>query len=226
MNRFTVIFLVVVTPILAICLAWLGRVTIPTNPMGWFLLLTGIAYGAGVVFFIVFRRQHFWEAQAGKDTLQEERGDRSFWLITLGMVAVFYLSPLEYLHIAPRLPHPGWMKFVGFGLVASGSVLFVWARRTLGVNYSGHVMVREMQELVQSGPYRYIRHPAYAGYLLMALGISLGYSSLVGLISVLALLLPSLVYRTDVEEKFLFECFGEEYHQYASHVKRLIPKLW
>lgn len=226
MNRFTITFLVVVTPILAICLAWLGLVTTPTNPLGWFLLLTGIAYAAGAVIFTVFRRQRFWEARAGKDILQEERGDRSFWLITLGMMVVFYLSPLEYLHFAAWLPRTVLMKFGGFGLVATGSALFVWARRTLGVNYSGHVMVGKRQALVQSGPYRFIRHPAYAGYLLMALGISLGYTSLVGLISVLALLLPSLVYRIKVEEKLLGECFGEAHHQYASKVKRLIPNLW
>ena len=226
MNLFAITFLVVITPILSICLAWLGVLTIPTNPLGWFLLLVGIAYAFGAVIFIVFRRQRFWEARAGKDILQEERGDRSFWLITLGMMAVFYLSPLEYLHFATWLPRTVLMKFGGFGLVAAGSVLFVWARRTLGVIYSGHVMVWKRQELVQSGPYRFIRHPAYAGYLLMALGISLGYTSLVGLISVLALLLPSLVYRIKVEEKLLGECFGEAYHQYASKVKRLIPNLW
>lgn len=226
MNRFTITFLVVITPILAICLALLGLVTIPTNPLGWFLLLMGIAYAAGVVIFIVFRRQHFWESRAGKDILQEERGDRSFWLITLGMMAVFYTSPLEYLHFAAWLPRTFLMKLGGFGLVVAGSVLFVWARRTLGVNYSGHVMVGKRQELVQSGPYRFIRHPAYAGYLLMALGISLGYTSLAGLISVLALLLPSLVYRIKVEEKLLGERFGQAYYQYASKVKRLIPNFW
>jgi protein-S-isoprenylcysteine O-methyltransferase Ste14 len=226
MNLFAITFLVVITPILAICLAWLGVLTIPTNPLGWFLLLVGIAYAFGAVIFIVFRRQRFWEARASKDILQEERGDRSFWLITLGMMAVFYLSPLEFLHFAAWLPHTISVEFGGFGLVTAGSVLFVWARRTLGVNYSGHVMVGKRQELVQSGPYRFIRHPAYAGYLLMALGISLGYSSLVGLASVFALLLPSLVYRIKVEEKLLGECFGEAYHQYARKVKRLIPNLW
>jgi len=226
MNRFTITFLVVVTPILAICLAWLGLATIPTNPLGWFLLLTGIAYTAGVLISIAIRRQRFWEARDDKDILKEERGDRSFWLITLGMIAVFYLSPLEYLLIAAWLPRTVLMKFGGFGLVAAGGALFVWARRTLGVNYSGHIMVGKEQELVQSGPYRFIRHPAYAGYLLMALGISLGYASLAGLISVFALLLPSLVYRIKVEGKLLSERFGEAYHQYASQVKRFIPDLW
>lgn len=226
MNRFTITFLVVVTPILAICLAWLGFETIPTNPLGWSLLITGIAYAVGVVIFLVFRRQRFWEARVGKEILREEGGDRSFWLITLGIMAGFYLSPLEYLYFATWLPRTVLMKFSGLGLAVAGSVLFVWARRTLGASYSGHIMVGKRQELVQSGPYRFIRHPAYAGYLLMALGISVGYSSLIGLISVLVLLLPSLVYRIKVEEKLLGERFGEAYQQYASQVKRLIPNIW
>jgi protein-S-isoprenylcysteine O-methyltransferase Ste14 len=226
MSRLTIIFLVMVTPVLAICLALLGLATIPTNPLGWFLLLTGIVYTAGTVIFTVIRRQRFWEARAGGGTIQEERGDRSFWLITLGMMAVFYLSPMEYIYSVAWLPRTVWTKFCGVGLVVAGSVLFVWARRTLGASYSGHVSVKKGQELVQSGPYRYIRHPAYAGYLLMALGISLGYSSLAGLISILVLLLPSLVYRMNVEEKLLNEHFGEAYRQHASRVKRLIPGVW
>jgi protein-S-isoprenylcysteine O-methyltransferase Ste14 len=86
--------------------------------------------------------------------------------------------------------------------------------------------VNSGQTLVQSGPYQFIRHPAYTGYLLMALGISLGYASLVGIILVLALLLPSLVYRIKVEEKLLIEHFGTAYHQYMRKTKRLIPGIW
>jgi protein-S-isoprenylcysteine O-methyltransferase Ste14 len=71
-----------------------------------------------------------------------------------------------------------------------------------------------------------IRHPAYAGYLLMALGISLGYASLVGLISVLILLVPSLIYRVNVEEKLLTLHFGAAYRQYMRRTKRLIPGIW
>jgi protein-S-isoprenylcysteine O-methyltransferase Ste14 len=118
------------------------------------------------------------------------------------------------------------MEASGMVLVVLGSALFVWARRFLGVNYSGHVLIKQGQELVQNGPYRIIRHPAYAGYLLMALGIAIGYSSLVGLAAILVFLLPSLFYRMKVEEKLLFEHFGEAYSQYANRTKRLIPGIW
>jgi len=207
-------------------LAWLGVETLPANPLGWFLLLVGVAYTAGLVIVYAIRKERFWESASAGPAMQEERGDRSFWLITLGMLAVFSLSPIEYLYLAPILPRNDWLAFGGAALVTLGIALFVWARRALGKSYSGHVSVKTGQPLVQKGPYRIIRHPAYAGYLLMALGISLGYSSLAGLASILVLLLPSLLYRMGVEEKVLCEHFGEAYHHYTSVTKRLIPGIW
>ena len=97
------------------------------------------------------------------------------------------------------------------GLVLLGSILFVWARRTLGRHYSGHVSVKKEQELVQSGPYRIIRHPAYAGYLFMTFGLALGYSSLLGFVSTLLILLPAAIYRIRVEDRMLAEHFGTQF---------------
>lgn len=220
------IFLLVAAPILAILLMLLGVKTLPTNPMGWFLLLVGVVYTAGVIFVYSIRKERFWESTVNGPTSSEERGDRSLWFISLGMIFAFYLSPIEYLYLAAVLPRNTGMSFCGLGTVALGVGLFIWARRTLRENYSGHISVKVNQTLVQSGPYRFVRHPAYTGYLLMALGISLGYSSLAGLTSIVAILLPSLVYRMNVEEKMLTEHFGEAYRQYAIKLKRLLPGIW
>lgn len=225
MNRPMTLFLMIIAPMLAVCLAGLGLATLPTNPLGGFLFLTGSVYAAGTVIFALVRRPRFWEAPSGGSLVQEERGDRSFWLVALAMMAVFYLSPLEYLYGPAWLPRSTWTKSCGLGLVVAGSALFVWARRTLGASYSGHVSVDKEQSLVRSGPYRFIRHPAYAGFLCMALGIGLGYSSLAGLVSAGALL-PALVFRIHVEERLLARHFGEAYRQYANQVKRLIPVVW
>jgi protein-S-isoprenylcysteine O-methyltransferase Ste14 len=226
MSQIAKFFLLVVAPILAMLLALLGVETLPANPLGWFLLLVGVVYTAGVVIVYTVRKDRFWESPLNGAPTNEERGDRSLWFITLGILAAFYLSPMEYLYLPASLPRNPWMSFSGVGLVAVGTILFVWARRALGKSYSGHVSVKTGQALVQSGPYRFIRHPAYAGYLLMALGISMGYSSLAGLVSTLVLLLPSLIYRIKVEERLLTKHFGEVYRQYAGGIKRIIPGFW
>jgi len=225
MRRITKFFLLVVAPMLAISLALLGIKTLPSNPLGWFLVLVGVVYTLGVIIVYVIQKERFWDSPLDGEPSYEERGDRSLWFISLWMIVVFFLSPVEYIWLPSSLPRKVWMGFSGLGLATLGVVLFVWARRVLGMNYSGHLSVKSGQTLVQSGPYRLIRHPAYAGYLLMALGISLGYSSLVGLVSVLALLL-GLLYRMKLEEELLTEYFDEVYRQYICKTKRLIPWIW
>ena len=226
MSRPATIFLLCVAPALAIFLAFLGIKTLHTNTLGWFLLLTGILYAVGIAIDGYVRKEEFWKSGRAGSYQLEERSDRSFWLITLGLLAVFYLSPLEYLYFATFHPRTAWIESIGVGLVLFGSTLFVWARRTLGRHYSGHVSVKKEQELVQSGPYLIVRHPAYSGYLFMALGLALGYSSLLGFVSTLLILLPATIYRIRVEDRLLAEHFGTQFEEYARRTKRLLPGIW
>jgi protein-S-isoprenylcysteine O-methyltransferase Ste14 len=225
MKRISIIFLLVFAPMLALLLAWLGVKTLRVNPLGWFLLLTGLAYFFGVLIVYGVRRQRFWEAGVAGETQHAESGDRSFWLLALGMAACFYLPPLEYLLFPALIPRTSLLEAGGLTLVILGTVLFIWARRTLGKNYSGHVSVKTEQTLVQTGPYRWIRHPAYSGYLLMALGITIGYSSLAGLVVFFFVLLPGMFYRIQIEEKLL-EAFGDEYKSYQQRTGRFFPRIW
>ena len=226
MSRPATIFLLIVAPGLAILLVFLGIETLRTNILGWFLLLTGIVYTVGIAIDAYVRKDEFGGAKQSGDNLQEERGDRSFWPIALGIVAAFFLSPVEYLYFATFQLRNAWMESIDVGLVLLGSILFIWARRTLGRHYSGHVSLKKEQELVQSGPYRIIRHPAYAGYLFMALGLALGFSSLSGLVSTLLILLPATVYRIRVEDRLLAEHFGAQFEEYARKKERLLPGVW
>ena len=226
MSRSATIFLLIVAPGLAILLVFLGIETLRTNALGWFLILTGIVYAVGIAIDGYVRKDEFWRAKQNGDNLQEERGDWSFWPIALGIMVVFFLSPLEYLYFAIFQPRTTWMEAIGVGLVLLGSTLFVWARRTLGKHYSGHVSVKKEQELVQNGPYRILRHPAYTGYLLIALGLALGHSSLLGFVSTLLILLPATVYRIRVEDRMLAEHFGTQFEEYVRKTKRLLPGIW
>jgi len=226
MSRPVTIFLLIVAPGLAILLALLGLETLHSNLLGWFLLLIGILYIVGIARDAYVRKDEFWGPKQPGDNLPEERGDRSFWPIALGIVVVFFLSPLEFLYFAAFQPRTVWMGVIGVGLVLWGSTLFVWARRTLGIHYSGHVSVKKEQELVQSGPYRLIRHPAYAGYLLVGFGLALGYASFWSFVSILFILLPAVIYRIRVEDRLLAEYFETQFEQYAHKTKRLIPGIW
>lgn len=226
MSRAAVFFLVFGTLGLSILLAWLGWITLQSNFMGWFLLISGSVYFIGIIVVFWIRGIRFWRSRSGGVVRREEAGDRSFWLVVIGMTSAFYLPPFEYLISDPILPRHIWMQIGGLLLTVLGSILFIWARRALGKFYAGHVSVVEGQQLVQHGPYHFIRHPAYAGYLLITLGLALGYSSLLGLLAIVFLLVPAVVYRIRVEDRLLGEQFGSSFDVYAVRTKRLLPYLW
>lgn len=226
MSRAAVFFLVIITLGLTVLLAWLGLLTVNSNLLGWFLLFSGLIYFFGIIIVYWIRGIRFWRPRAKGEMLKEERGDWSFWLITIGMIAAFYLPPFEYLFAPAVLPRTDWVQIIGLTVIFIGAILFVWARRVLGHFYSGHVSVIKGQPLVQRGPYLIIRHPAYMGYLLISFGISIGFSSLSGFAAVIFILLPSVIYRLRVEDKLLAEHFGEEFRIYAGKTARLVPFIW
>jgi protein-S-isoprenylcysteine O-methyltransferase Ste14 len=212
MSRLTVFFLMIAAPALSIGLGVLGYGTLQDNILGWFLLVVGVLYPAVVVINYVFLHRPFWKFMGSARGDREEKGDRTFWLALPGLLGVFFAPPLEWVYLPAVLPRAPWMQAAGLALVLAAAGLRFWARAGA--------------RLVQNGPYRYVRHPAYTSLVLAALGVALGYSSWIGLAAVLVLLLPALIYRIGIEEGLLIEQFGEEYHRFSARTKKLIPGLW
>jgi protein-S-isoprenylcysteine O-methyltransferase Ste14 len=84
----------------------------------------------------------------------------------------------------------------------------------------------ENHELIETGLYKYIRHPGYLGQLIIFLGIA---TSLSNWLSVLLMIIPVLlgyINRINVEEKFMIEQMGQHYVDYQKRTKRLIPHIY
>jgi protein-S-isoprenylcysteine O-methyltransferase Ste14 len=225
MNRAALFFLLVFAPALAICLALLGLQTLGDNLLGWILLCMGVAFSAGILIDYHARRGSYLR-RGTEDGGAEERGDLSFWLILPGFLTAFFASPLEWMYLEAMLPREmSWQTF-GVIVFVSGAGLVTWARWSLRNSYTPGLRVQRDQRLVDRGPYRIVRHPAYSGLLLMALGVAIGYSSAIGLGAIPILLLPGLVYRIHVEERLLAAQLGEAYVVYARSRRRIIPGLW
>lgn len=211
--------LIAVAYLLIIAMAYLGYATRKGNLTDWFLILTALAYGFGGPYLV--------RSTLKKESLiQRENQDRSLWLIIPGFLFVFYASPIEYIYALNRLPRSTGMQIAALVLLFMSITLFSWARITLGDFYSGRARVTDDHVLIQRGPYRFIRHPAYAAYLIMGVGITIGYSSWFGLAATLFIMLPALVYRIHVEEELLFAGFGDDFLQYSQKTRRLIPYIW
>ncbi len=218
------LFLLIPANLMALILAALGVKIAKTNWLGWLLLLFGLAYLIGSV--ISFWSEDSPLISSATRALQEETGDRSFWLIIPGFVAVFFASPLEYLYLGSEVRAGLGAQIAGLLLLAISVALRVWTRLTLKGQYSGHLQTLADGILVTSGPYRFIRHPGYTGYLLLCLGFCVGFGSLLGLTAILLILLPGLVYRMTVEERLLACRYGDEYVAYMARTKRIIPGIW
>ncbi|HDD54626.1 MAG TPA: isoprenylcysteine carboxylmethyltransferase family protein [Chloroflexi bacterium] len=118
---------------------------------------------------------------------------------------------------------PNWLRIVGISLMLVSVLWLWWVFHTIGSNFSETDLNEGSQALLTIGPYRWIRHPLYAGALLFIFSLSLAFKdwaifliSLVGLLAFRLLIIPA-------EEEQLLEAFGEDYECYQSRTGALLP---
>jgi protein-S-isoprenylcysteine O-methyltransferase Ste14 len=141
-------------------------------------------------------------------------------LFTLWWVVMFS-APLEYA-LWPRDNLA--VTVAGVALALVGATLRVWSIRALGRYFSGHIETQPGHRVVETGPYRLIRHPAYAGNVLLAIGMPLVLNAWLTLIPA-ALVCALFVYRIPLEEAALAENVPG-YRDYMARTSRLIPGIW
>jgi protein-S-isoprenylcysteine O-methyltransferase Ste14 len=118
------------------------------------------------------------------------------------------------------------MVLIGTGMICLGLGLRYWAISVLGRYFRTTVEIEAGQKVVQSGPYRLIRHPSYSGIILFCAGYGLVSQNWLALLSALLLPAAALVYRIGVEERAFVNEIGAEYVQYQARTKKLIPFVW
>jgi protein-S-isoprenylcysteine O-methyltransferase Ste14 len=116
--------------------------------------------------------------------------------------------------------------WVGFGLLWCGIVLRLWSFRTLGRYFTFIVQTSADQPVITEGPYRVIRHPSYAGFLLAIMGVGLLIGNWWSLVALTVATTCGLVFRIEVEERALLHNLGNDYRNYAAAHKRLVPFIW
>ena len=112
----------------------------------------------------------------------------------------------------------------GISLFFCGACYRLWAVITLGEFYSHRIRIISRHRIIDAGPYRLTRHPAYAGMIIANAGIVLYFFNLTALCALLFVLMPAILLRILLEEKVLFGIDG--YAEYAANRKRLFPSIW
>lgn len=122
------------------------------------------------------------------------------------------------------LPH--WLFYPGEALVVAGLAFTFWSYAFLGRYVSSNVHVYPDHQLIEAGPYRYLRHPGYLGQLVAFIGLGLALQSWVALLAILIVAVWRIAYRIRIEEAFLSSELGAPYVDYMRRTKRLIPFVW
>ena len=163
------------------------------------------------------------EAAQGKGRASRDRGTRVLIVVTLGAAIIAALGARSAL---PELRMPAPLRVAGVVVMWLGLALRIWAIAALGGGFRTTVEVEPGQPVVSSGPYRSIRHPSYAGLLLIVAGFGAALGNWLSLVACVVLPLPAIVWRIHVEEAELNRVLGQTYRAYQSDRARLIPRVW
>jgi len=137
--------------------------------------------------------------------------------ILLGVLLAFKV-PATAITSAPDIFF--WLSIL---LMYVGIALRFYAITVLGAFFTTTVAVAPEQTVIETGPYRLIRHPSYTGFLIILLGFGFSLTNWLSLLVIMGCALIGISYRIRVEEHVLKEQLGQRYQEYMRHTKRLIP---
>ena len=165
------------------------------------------------------------EIRAKRETVAGPvRENLTFRLFFFVGTAMTFGALVEYLFAGRPI---AWSAVVAGVLCAVVSFRLRWsAIAALGRFWSLHVEIREHHEFVQSGPFRYLRHPTYFSMILELLAFGLIFNAWWMMLLIPLGFLPVLALRLRLEEPALVEKFGDAYRAYQRRVPMLIPYKW
>ena len=153
--------------------------------------------------------------------------DRGFRALASFVFVTSNLAAIVCLRLFPAESLGGYRtSCIGLALMLAGLLLRWWSILHLGRFFTKDVVIASDHRLVDSGPYKLIRHPSYTGLLIFIAGVALCFGNLV---SALVLLVPFgalMLRRMRIEEAALSRALGDAYSSYMSRTKRLIPGVY
>jgi len=161
-----------------------------------------------------------------EETMENKTTDRFSILIILLASGISVSSSLvEWGYFSKRNSN-FFFTALGVLMIASGLALRISAILTLGKFFTATARITRQQVLVENGPYALIRHPSYAGAIIVMTGVPVLLNNTVTFFSTVLLLTLAYVIRIKNEEKVLVSIFGDKYLQYSEKVKKIIPRIW
>jgi protein-S-isoprenylcysteine O-methyltransferase Ste14 len=179
-------------------------------------------YGVGpAVALLALRRRRLSAVVA------QYREDGWRWYIPPVLLPVEWLLPPALVLLGRGEIQAEWpgVRLLGLAVGLGGAAVLAWAALALGRFLVHEATVFQDHVLITSGPYHFVRHPVYSGYLALLLGSGLGLLN-VGLLLIWPLSFLGILFQAGAEERLLESKFGEAYRHYAGRTGQLVPRLW
>jgi protein-S-isoprenylcysteine O-methyltransferase Ste14 len=165
----------------------------------------------------------FTAKKASRAESTRERWTHLTFLIVGALLLLKQDWPFPFLQ-ARLYPDFLWLRWTGAALEILGSAFAIWARYTLGTNWSAAVQIKEGHTLIRKGPYKFIRHPIYTGILLMLVGDALAIGEVRGYIA-LVLIVIGFARKAKIEESYLATEFGPAIDEHLRHTGFFLPRF-
>jgi protein-S-isoprenylcysteine O-methyltransferase Ste14 len=167
----------------------------------------------------------YWVLMASTTKRTVERRGFLGYRLVAGILIVGLVAAGRLLQVSSQLRL--WQTPLAVGVVTDcivvvGAAFSVWARITLGRNWSAEVTFKQDHELIESGPYALARHPIYTGLIVMALGTAINYGRVIGF-GLLVSLCGGLWWKARQEERIMSRHFPDAYAEYRTRVRAIIP---
>ena len=191
---------------------------------GWTLLVTFTVASTALTAYMALYDKKLLERRLRAGPRAETRTSQKIIivLVMLGSLAFLVFPVLD--HRFGWSPVPPYVSMIGNALIVLGYLFIFFVIRENSYAAST-IQVAEDQRVVSTGPYALVRHPMYAGALLLILGLPLALGSWYGLLGIFGFL-PVLIWRLADEEQFLTGNLPG-YAEYKGKVRwRLIPGLF
>jgi protein-S-isoprenylcysteine O-methyltransferase len=163
--------------------------------------------------------------RSGSGARSADRGSLAIlWLVIPACVLLAVLAG----DFVPQANSAWLLRLRTFGgvLFVFGLLLRWYAIRYLGRYFTVNVAIAADHRVIDTGPYRYVRHPAYSGSLLEFLGLGITFGNWLSLALLLLPVLLAFAHRIGIEERALSQALGDAYVRYMARTKRLIPGIY
>jgi protein-S-isoprenylcysteine O-methyltransferase len=163
-------------------------------------------------------------AKASDSQTADQGSLRLLWIVIVSSVLLAF-SAARALPGAAAGPSTG-LEIAGTILFAAGLTLRWYSIVHLGRFFTVNVAIASDHRLIDTGPYRFVRHPSYTGALLAFFGLGLCLNNWVSLALLTVPIFLVFLRRMQVEESALLRALPAQYRAYMARTKRLVPAIY